>query len=93
MYLQQECDPELALKIKHERFRWHNFQWLEMVTGETLYQEVEEPEDYLDPHYLHTAAELYEMQNQLDSSHGYHHPGEVEFEYGRNFNPFGECKV
>lgn len=86
----QECDPQLALKIKLERFRWHNFQWLEMMAGESFYQEGEESDDdYLDPHYLQTAAELYEMQNQLDASHGYQYPGEVEFELGHNFNPFG----
>lgn len=68
---------ELAQKIKQERFRWHNFQWLEMMTGETLYEEEEADEDYLDPHFLHMAAELYEnpelyyeMQSQLESAHG-----------------------
>ena len=69
-----------------------------MTTGESFFQEGDEADEgYLDPHYLHTAAELhtaadlYDMQNQLDASHGYHLPGEVEFEYGHNFNPFGEC--
>ena len=49
------------------------------MTGETLYLEDEPEQDYWDPHYLHTAAELYEMQT-----------GEVEYEYGHNFDPFGE---
>lgn len=53
-----------------------------------MYHEEEPDEDYLDPHYLHTTAELYELQNQLDSSLGYH--GAVELEYGHNFDPFGE---
>ncbi len=26
----------------------------------------------------------------LDGFHGVGHPGEMEFEYGRNFDPFGE---
>ena len=46
------------------------------MTGETLYEEEEEDEDYLDPSYLHTAAELYnnpelyfEMQSQLEDAH------------------------
>ena len=47
-----------------------------MMTGETLYEEEEQDEDYLDPSYLHTAAELYdnpelyfEMQSQLEGAH------------------------
>ena len=47
-----------------------------MMTGETLYEEEEQDEDYLDPSYLHTAAELYdnpelyfEMQSQLEGGH------------------------
>ena len=73
----QEYDKEFASKIQCERFRWHNFQWLEIMTGQTYYEEEETDEDYLDPHYLHMAAELYdnpelyyEMQNQLESAHG-----------------------
>jgi hypothetical protein len=75
----QEYDDTLAQKIKHERFRWHNFQWLEMTTGESLYEEETDDldEDYLDPSFLHTAAELYnnpdlyyEMQSQLEAAHG-----------------------
>lgn len=90
----QECDPELALKIKHERFRWHNFQWLEMITGETVFHEEQEPdEDYLDTHYLHTAAELYDMQSQLEES-GLAYRGmeglEVDYEHGQHFDPFSE---
>ena len=84
-----------------------------MVAGESMYHEEEEPdEDYFDPHYLHTAAELYDMQNQrdgggvagglygmmgaghpaemIDSFPGVGHPADMEFEYGRNFDPFGE---
>ena len=77
----QEYDDTLAQKIKNERFRWHNFQWLEMTTGESLYEEETDDldEDYLDPSFLHTAAELYnnpdlyyEMQSQLESAHGGH---------------------
>ena len=57
------------------------------MTGETMRHEAVEPpdEDYLDPHYLHTAAEIYEMPTGQD----------VEFESGQNFDPFaGEnCSV
>ena len=80
---------DLAKKIIHERFRWHNFQWLELMTGESLYEEENQEidEDYLDPRYLHTAAELYdsdlyyEMQSQLESAHG---SGGYHMEVGRN---------
>ena len=53
------------------------------MTGETLYEEEadELDEDYLDPSFLHTAAELYnnqdlfyEMQSQIESTHGHHVP-------------------
>lgn len=76
----QEFDADLAQKIKHERFRWHNFQWLEMTTGESLYEEETDDldKDYLDPSYLHTAAELYnnpdlyyDMQSQFEAAHSY----------------------
>ena len=52
-----------------------------MTTGESLYEEEADDldEDYLDPSFLHTAAELYnnpdlyyEMQSQLESAHGGH---------------------
>lgn len=52
-----------------------------MTTGESLYEEEVDDldEDYLDPSFLHTAAELYnnpdlyyEMQSQLESAHGGH---------------------
>lgn len=54
----QEEKTELGQRIKSERFRWHNRNWLEMVTGEYLYEdeESEEDEDYL--YFLHSAAEL-----------------------------------
>lgn len=102
----QEYDDNLAQKIKHERFRWHNFQWLEMTTGESLYEEETDDldEDYLDPSFLHTAAELYnnpdlyyEMQSQLESAHGGHihshapHPGQgAPIMGGMSGYPFGE---
>lgn len=49
--------------------------------------EAEEPdEDYLDTDYLHTAAELYE-----NSGHAFPGMGpEMEYEYGKNFDPFGK---
>ncbi len=79
----QECDPDFAVKVQAEKFRWHNFQWLEIMTGQALYEEEEEEdEDYLDPRYLHVAEELYEdpelyyeMQSQLESAHGALGPG------------------
>ncbi len=62
------------------------------MTGESLHEDSEEEidEDYLDPRYLHTAAELYdnpelyyEMQSQLETSHG----GDgYQVEIGRNFD-------
>lgn len=56
----QEEDTELGQRIKSERFRWHNCDWLEMVTGESLYEEEEdqEDEDHFDHYLLHSAAEL-----------------------------------
>ena len=59
------------------------------MTGESLYEEENQEidEDYLDPRYLHTAAELYdsdlyyEMQSQLESAHG---SGGYHMEVGRN---------
>ena len=63
-----------------------------MMTGESLYEEENQEidEDYLDPHYLHTAAELYdtdlyyEMQSQLEGAHGTGVPGGYHMEIGRN---------
>ena len=74
----------MALRVKSERFRWHNYQWLEMMMGKTLNNEEAIDEDYLDPNFLHTAAELYDIPDMG-------HPGKVELEYGRNFDPFGKC--
>ena len=56
----QEYGGELAEKIRAERFKAHNTAWIEMVTGspEGLLEEEEEDEDYMDPHYLHMAADL-----------------------------------
>lgn len=85
----QEFDTARAEKIKHERFRWHNFQWLEMMTGESLYETQEIDEDCLDPDCLHTAAELYDnpelytqIQSQLESTH----LEQYQVELGHNFN-------
>ena len=99
----QEYDDTLAQKIKHERFRWHNFQWLEMTTGESLYEEEADDldEDYLDPSFLHTVAELYnnpdlyyEMQSQLEVANGghthSHAPQGVMEGPGMSGYPFGE---
>ena len=64
------------------------------MTGETLYEDDEADEDYLDPRYLHTAAELlydnpdlyYEMQSQIESAHSHGGtipiPVQVEMEPG-----------
>ena len=55
----QEEQSELGLRIKSDRFRWYNCSWLEIVTGESLYEEEEEEdEDYLDHYFLHSATEL-----------------------------------
>ena len=55
----QEEGSELGQRVKSNRFRWHNCHWLEIVTGESLYEEEEEEEeedeDYLD--LLRSAAE------------------------------------
>ena len=66
------------MKLRFERFQWHNYQWLEMMTGKVLLKDEEDlDEDYLDPHILHTAAdlldspELYcELQYQLENVNG-----------------------
>ena len=69
----QEHCPEFGQRIKGERFRWHNSQWLEVVTGKLLYEEEEEDEDYIYHDHLHSAAELdnpeyyYSMAGQLES--------------------------
>ena len=56
----QEHNPALGERIRDEKFRWHNYQWIEMMTGETLYEETdeEEDEDYLDCHLLHSTADI-----------------------------------
>ena len=75
------------------------------MTGETLYEDMDDEnfdEDYLDPHYLHSAAELYnnpdmfyELQGQLESAHGGPNtaglqmdPMEAEFLRGLNYDPY-----
>jgi hypothetical protein len=62
-----------------------------MMTGETMTHEPAEPpeDDYFRPHYLHSAAEFYEMPGNLDGFHGGTGP-EMEYEYGKYFDPFGE---
>jgi len=59
------------------------------MTGETLYEEEEQDEDYLDPSYLHTAAELYdnpelyfEMQSQWEGAHGPSGHAHMHSQYG-----------
>jgi len=32
----QECNEEWAARIKLEKFRWHNSQWLEMVESQAI---------------------------------------------------------
>ena len=61
--LMQEEGSELGQRVKNGRFRWHNCHWLEIVTGESLFDEEddedeEEDEDYIDRYLLHSAAEL-----------------------------------
>lgn len=54
-----------------ERFRFYNRQWVEMVTGEALYEDAEEDdEDYMGPYYLHTANELYSPEAFYDHEGG-----------------------
>lgn len=36
MFYLQEFDEEWARKIKLEKFRWHNSQWLEMVESQQI---------------------------------------------------------
>lgn len=56
----QAHSPEFSEKVKSERFKLHNCQWLEMVTGKSVYEDdYEKDEDYMDPYYLHMATELY----------------------------------
>ncbi|CAI8055976.1 Kinesin-associated protein 3 [Geodia barretti] len=67
-----EEDSELGQRVKTNRFRWHNCNWLEIVTGESLYEEEdeeeEEDEDYLD--LLRSAAELDEPDYFYSSPDG-----------------------
>ena len=35
-FSRQEFDEEWAKKIKLEKFRWHNSQWLEMVESQQM---------------------------------------------------------
>ena len=70
------------------------------MTGESLYEDDDQEldEDYLDPHYLHSAAELYdnpelfyEMQGQLESAHGEGGMSDqlgYEVDLGRNYDQF-----
>ena len=63
----------MGQRVKTNRFRWHNCSWLEIVTGESLYEEEdeedeEEDEDYLD--LLHSAAELDEPDYFYSSQDG-----------------------
>ncbi len=52
--------PEYGERVKTERFKLHNCQWLEMITGKSMFEdEYEDDEDYMDPYYLHMANELY----------------------------------
>lgn len=54
--------PEYSERVKAERFKSYNCQWMEMVTGKSVYDEdddYEDDEDYMDPYYLHMANELY----------------------------------
>ena len=32
--VRQEADPEWATRIRLEKFRWHNSQWLDMVESQ-----------------------------------------------------------
>lgn len=70
-FVPQDHDKEYRERIKMERFRFYNRQWVEMVTGEALYEDAEEDdEDYMDPYYLHTANELYSPETYYDHEGG-----------------------
>ena len=77
----KEHDPEFAERVKLVKFQFYNAQWLEMVTGKSMFAgghgiagSVElsirdEDEDYnpfMDPYYLQIAAELYSPELLYD---------------------------
>lgn len=67
-----ECDPQLAMKVQHERFKWHNFQWLEMTTGQAIVDDLDPYyEDYNDsyqfPEDLNDVYDVLDMHSPLSS--------------------------
>ena len=64
----------MGQKVKSNRFRWHNCNWLEKVTGESFYEEEEEESDgdkdeeyFLDHYLLHSAAEFDNLDDFYDA--------------------------
>ena len=58
----------MAVKIRHTRFRWHNYQWLDMMTEKTLLAE-ESDEDYVSPNFIHASSGIFDLQTNLDQLH------------------------
>ena len=53
-----------------ERFRWHNYQWLNMITGECLPDDTEmylEEAEELDPYYHLQMADILEVSEPYDT--------------------------
>ena len=59
--LSQTHCPDFSERVKAERFKLFNCQWVEMATGRAVFEEEEETEDedYMDPYFLHNATDLY----------------------------------
>jgi len=74
---EQECDEQLAIKVQHERFKWHNYQWLEMTTGQAVIDDLDPYYDdsYQFPEDLNDVYDVLDMQSPLNM----HYPIDQEF--------------
>lgn len=69
------------MKVQHERFKWHNFQWLEMTTGQAIIDDLDPYyEDYNDsyqfPEDLNDVYDVLDMHSPLNT----HYPIEQNFQ-------------
>lgn len=69
------------MKVQHERFKWHNFQWLEMTTGQAMIDDLDPYyEDYNDsyqfPEDLNDVYDVLDMHSPLNS----YYPVEQNFQ-------------
>lgn len=54
-----EFDPDWSKRIRLEKFRWHNSQWLDMMEGRSGQENIDYEEDYIENEFEH------EMNNLL----------------------------